>query len=361
MPRPNRIWFHKQSQAWVTEISGRRYKLAKGRDQKKAAEVKFHELMLECSLNPPVDSGPQFVTAAALVDEYLDLACKGNAPRTFYEKKLILLVFARELGARLVKDLKPYHLERWVADHPEWVSGDTKAKVVSNVQAVFNWSEKRGLIPKNPFNGLVQAGGNRRRPMKGFEFRKIWAQARLGKKTGPWAGSGRRFREMLLFMKLTGARPKEARDLRWDGIDLDHDLAVLKEHKTSHKTDSPRVIVMVERVVGLLRSIRERDGDSGNVFKTVYGKPWSRNAPSQKLSRLRAKGGVAEDAVLYGLRHRFGTVAVLRGLDLKIVATLMGHQSVRTTERYIHVAKEYSALKKAMSQATTPAPRGPKA
>lgn len=361
MSRPNRPWFHKQSESWVTEINGRRYKLAKGRDQKRAAEVKFHELMVECSLNPPVDSAPQYLTAASLVDEYLDLACKENAPRTFYEKKLVLLVFAREMGTRLVKDLKPYHLERWLADHPEWVSRDTKAKVVANVQSVFNWAEKRGLIPKNPFAGFVQAGGNRRRPMTGSEFRKIWAQARLGKRAGRWESSGRRFREMLLFMKLTGARPKEARDLRWDDIDLDHDLAVLKEHKTSHSTTAPRVIVMVERVVGLLRAIRERDGAVGHVFKTVHGKPWSRNAPSQKLSRLRARGGVANDAVLYGLRHRFGTIAVLRGLDLKIVATLMGHQSVRTTERYIHVAKEYSALKHAMSQATTPGPRGLKA
>jgi integrase/recombinase XerD len=161
---------------------------------------------------------------------------------------------------------------------------------------------------------------------------------------------------MLLFMKLTGARPKEARDLRWGDIDLDHDMAVLKEHKISHKTDAARVIMLVEKIVRLLRAIRERDGDIGYVFKTVHGRPWSRNAPSQKLSRLRERSGVADDAVLYGLRHRFGTLALLRGLDLKIVATLMGHQSVRTTERYIHIAKEYSMLKRAMSQATTPRP-----
>lgn len=358
MPRPNHLWFHKQSQSWVTEIDGRRHKLAKGRDQKKAAETKFHELMVECSLNPPVDAGPQVLTAAALVDEYLDLGCKENATRTFYEKKKVLQVFAQELGVRLVKDLKPYHLQRWIADHPKWASSDTKSKVAANVQAVFNWAERSGLIPKNPFAGFVQTGTNRRRPMENSEFRKIWAQARRGKQSGLWKDSGRRFREMLLFMKLTGARPKEVRDLRWDGIDLDRDLAVLKHHKTSHKTDAPRVILMVERVVGLLRAIKDRDGEDGHVFKTVRGQPWSRNAPSQKLCRLREKAGVADDAVLYGLRHRFGTKAVLRGLDFKIVATLMGHQSVRTTERYVHVASEYSALKKAMTQATTPGPRG---
>ena len=127
MPRPNRLWFQEQSQAGVAEIGGRRIKLAKGCDQTKAAETKFHELMVECSLNPPVDDGPQFVTVASFVDECLDLGCKQNASRIFSEKKLVLQVFARELGVPLVKDLKPYHKERWVADHPEWVNQDTKA------------------------------------------------------------------------------------------------------------------------------------------------------------------------------------------------------------------------------------------
>lgn len=107
MPHPNRVWSPKQSQYWGTEIGGRRYKLAKGNDRRREAEARFHELMVECSLNPTVDSGPQFVTAAALVDEYLDLGCGGNALRTLYEKERVLRVFARELGGRFVKDLKP--------------------------------------------------------------------------------------------------------------------------------------------------------------------------------------------------------------------------------------------------------------
>lgn len=68
MPRPNRLWFHTQSRSWVTEIGGRRYKLAKGRENKRAAEAKFHSLMAECALNPPADAGPQALTVASLLD-----------------------------------------------------------------------------------------------------------------------------------------------------------------------------------------------------------------------------------------------------------------------------------------------------
>ena len=99
MPRPNRLWFDKQSKFWVTEIGGRRYELAKGREQTRTAEAKFHELMLECNLNPPVDSDPRLRTVASLVENYLDLGCRQNSPRTAYEKKLVLQVFACDLGA----------------------------------------------------------------------------------------------------------------------------------------------------------------------------------------------------------------------------------------------------------------------
>lgn len=102
-----------------------------------------------------MDSGPQFLTSASVVDKHLNLERRENAPRTFYGKKLVPLAFARGLGSLLVKDSKPYHHpERWLSDHPGWISGDTKAKVSSNVQAVFNWAERRGLIPKNPFGGF---------------------------------------------------------------------------------------------------------------------------------------------------------------------------------------------------------------
>lgn len=281
------------------------------------------------------------------------LGCQENSARTFYEKKLNLQEFANDFGARLVSALILYHLERWVADHANWSSVDTKAKVVSQVQAAFNWATRRRLISQNPFAGFSLTGGNRRRPMTAEEFRKLWAACRGGKQSGSRPSSGRRLREFLLFMKLSGARPAEVRDLRWDQIDAEHDLVILEHHKTSKKTGEARVLILVRRLVMLLQTIRERDGGTGFVFQTTRGGPWSRNAPSQKLRRLRKRAGIPDDAVLYGLRHRFATTALLRGLDLKIVATLMGHRTTRMTEHYVHAAKAFRHLHGAMEQATS--------
>jgi integrase len=245
--------------------------------------------------------------------------------------------------------------------HPEWRSDDYKAKVCSTVHAVFNWAAEGGLLGKgmsNPMTGFNFSGGNRRRPMTASEFRRIWGQSRNGKKSGCSRTSGRRLREVLFFIKMTGARPKELRDLRWTDIDTRAGLAKLSKHKTNKKTRKPRIIPLTAPVVGLLESIARRDGTEGAVFKTTHGGPWARNSPSEKIKRLRGKCGVRDDASLYGLRHRFGTRAVLQGVDLKMLADMMGHSRVQTTEHYVHLADEYDHLRQAMALVNGPRRRG---
>ena len=43
-----------------------------------------------------------------------------------------------------------------------------------------------------------------------------------------------------------------------------------------------------------------------------------------RLTRFRAKAGVPRDATLYGIRHQFGTMAVVNGVDIKTLSELMG-------------------------------------
>jgi hypothetical protein len=52
---------------------------------------------------------------------------KRDAPMTFYERKLLLQKFCDQHGAMRVKDLKAFHLIKWVDSHPQWKSNWTKA------------------------------------------------------------------------------------------------------------------------------------------------------------------------------------------------------------------------------------------
>jgi len=364
MPREPKAWFNKQTGWWSTDIAGKRHKLVPGKrgDERRKTPTQeatdaLSKLLAECALNPTVEAGPAVQTVPSVIDEYLDVGCRDNEPRTFTEKKALLNRFARRYRDKRAVDLIPLDLEKWLREHPEWKSDDYRAKVCTTVHACFNWAASRGLLGKNarnPMANFTVAGGNRRRPMTASEFRRVWGQSRNGKKTGAWRTSGRRLREVLFFMKVSGARPKEIRDLQWTDIDTNLGIARLERHKTSKKTRKARIIPLIAPVVRLLESLARRDGAQGAVFKTTRGGPWARNSLAQKFKRLRDKVGVPEDASLYGLRHRFGTRALLHGVDLKTLSNLMGHSRVQTTEHYLHTAEEYDHLREAMERVSGP-------
>ena len=74
------------------------------------------------------------------------------------------------------------------------------------------------------------------------------------------------------------------------------------------------------------------------------------------MQRARAKAGIPDDCKLYGLRHRFGTEAILNGVDIKTLAELMGHSTTKMSENYVHLAGQASHLAAAMRRATSPRP-----
>ncbi len=213
-----------------------------------------------------------------MFDAYLDYATKKNKKQTLYEKKLILQGFVDRHGRRLVRDLKAFDLTTWIDSHPGWNSEWTRSNAVKYLKAPFNWAIKQGLIDRNPFAAVEQTEGPGYRPMTNAEFLRLLRAARTEGRKDRATSSGRRFREVLLTLRLTGARPAEVRSLTWVMVNVEDGLAAFPDHKTRRKTKSPRVIYLVPKVVKLLQAIGRRDGFVGFVFRTHRGGPWSRDS-----------------------------------------------------------------------------------
>ena len=226
MSRRARPWFRRFDGWWYVTINGKAEKLAQGRKSKQAATDRWHELMIERAANPPVDGSDP--TVASVIDLHLQHSQRVDAPRSYANREHYLQLFAETHGFRLVDECRPIHLTSWIDSHSEWISNWTRSNVVRVVQRAFNWAVQQGVIRANPFRGVGQRPGEPRRPMTEKEFRALlWA-------TGPKRPAGRkrinvaaarararRFRQVLFFLRYTGARPGEMTGLTWEDVDLD--------------------------------------------------------------------------------------------------------------------------------------------
>lgn len=361
MARKARPWFRQSDGWWYVCLNGKQQRLAQGRRNKRAALQRWHELEFEVAANPSVGTVDQ--TVASVIDAYLQHAEHDLERDTHTRRTRYLQLFAEAHGFRLVKECLPIHLTQWLDGKTEWVSAWTRATVVKIVHRAFNWAARQRLIPANPFFGVTQRPGEARRPMTDEEFGKLVRATVRGLPKGhkrrnprkrPTAGT--RFRNVLFFLRYTGARPSEMAKLAWDSVNFEHGVIVLVQHKTRKllRTPKPRIIQMVPEVAKLLKRIKRQEPVAHPlVFLSAQGKPWRRDGLDLRLRRIRKKAGVASDATLYGIRHQFGTMAVVNGVDIKTLAELMGHRSTQMTEHYCHLAGHQAHLAAAMQKAVS--------
>ena len=320
---------------FYTTVDGQQVNLG---PDKAEAWKRFHKLMLHRADAPgdPDDPYVQEVIESFLVHD------KGrSAPTTYYTRKHYLTRFNKEYGDFRVTDCKTIHLTRWIDRHEDW-SETTKFSVSLIVRRPFNWAVRQGLLARNPFGPTPYRAG-RRRPMTSAEFDSMYAVARPD------------VQDVLVFALRTGARPGEIRALKWEHVqykDNGSGRAVLHKHKTSRtrRDGKPRKIVFDTETGAFLREVQARGDHPEYVFVSRRKKPWTSSHLDRMVLELRKKVGLPDGVVLYGLRHQFGTRAILNGVGLKSVSEAMGHASTRTTEIYTHVSEEIEHLLDTVAQ-----------
>ena len=140
-----------------------------------------------------------------------------------------------------------------------------------------------------------------------------------------------------------GLRMGEVRALRWCDIDFRHNKITIRQALWRSELGSPkggreRTIPMTKRLAATLKNQQHLKGDF--VFCQPNGLHWSESVFEAALkgivkrARLRPIGFKV-------LRHTFCSHLAMKGATAKAIQELAGHQSLKTTQRYIHLSPSH--------------------
>lgn len=133
---------------------------------------------------------------------------------------------------------------------------------------------------------------------------------------------------------VTGARKNEVLKARWEQFDLERRQWRVPKAKSGYH----RFIPISDVALRILEERRAIGLDSPWLFPNpTTGEPFVEIYNSWNTARQRAG---LETLRIHDLRHSFASALVNGGTPLYEVQKLLGHSSIRTTERYAHLAPE---------------------
>ena len=146
--------------------------------------------------------------------------------------------------------------------------------------------------------------------------------------------------DMAMVSLWCGARGIEVRKLDWSDVNMKDKVLTLRDTKNS-KT---RVVPMPDQVVLLFEGFEEGASDEP-VFANADG--GRLGSISKTYFRVLAELGFNDSIVdrrqradFHTLRHTFASWLVQKGVPLITVQKLMGHSTIKVTERYSHLAPD---------------------
>jgi integrase/recombinase XerD len=206
------------------------------------------------------------------------------------------------------------------------------AKYITHTRGFLEYAWRSGRAERNVLDGFMLRDGEARRAPRSLTLEEA---ERLISACPRASATQRRDRLIVLLLYGCGLRTHELCALDVEQVCTERrSLEVL-----TAKGGKPRSVPVPDAVyIELLAYLHERGGKRGPLFRTeVKRKRISNKDVGEVMREAVARAVLPADIKPMTLRHSFATHLMDRGVDLGIIASLMGHRSPQETGVYLHV------------------------
>jgi site-specific recombinase XerD len=146
----------------------------------------------------------------------------------------------------------------------------------------------------------------------------------------------RKYRTILTIAYAGGLRVGEIRRLQIADIDSRRMMIRVRQGKGNRD----RYVMLSPRLLDMLREYWKAERPKSWLFPgRTKDQPLSENTIWDAVREARQDSGIKKRITVHTLRHSFATHLLEDGVDLRTIQLLLGHSSIQTTAKYIHLSE----------------------
>lgn len=211
----------------------------------------------------------------------------------------------------------------------------SQARMIAGIRAFFRYLKMEGRIEHDP-SELLES------PRLGRTLPDVLSVAEIDAMTAaidPSKEESLRNRAIIETLYGSGLRVSELVDLRLSRLNLKEGYLIV-EGKGSKQRLVPVSPLAAELILDYMEQrIRGpiKPGNSDILFLNRRGAAMSRVMVFYIVRELAAAAGIEKKVSPHTLRHSFATHLLEGGANLRAIQEMLGHESIATTEIYIHL------------------------
>ena len=219
------------------------------------------------------------------------------------------------------------------------ISARTQARIISGIRSFFSFLKITGKVKDNPAALLKM-------PKLGKHFPDILTVEEIDAMEAAIDVStyeGCRNRAIVEVMYSCGLRVSEVVSLRFSNLFLQEEY-IMVEGKGSKQ----RLVPISETAITLIRdylavrgAVNVKSDAEDILFLNRRGSGMSRVMIFYIVKDLCEQCGIHKNISPHSLRHSFATHMLEGGANIRAIQQLLGHESISTTEIYVHIDCSY--------------------